>query len=1666
MLPLWIPAHEVGDTTLQTIISCPGDGQNRSTLTNSPLRLVGAVRDVVIRPISKYYRPGETVEFWVLALDHDLRMVSDGTLGSVALLDPMGTKVTVWSEVALYEGVKHFSLPLSPLAVEGAWSLTVSVDARVFAAELNVSHARGSTDALLPELPIAEEHFVELRFSQEMRRRYKPGLPFVGKVEAVSSEQAVRVRVKVLDNTTAIYSQDIEMARGEGTFLVPAILSDSEVITLLAELVSVAGKETDSHYVLAKEPVLKWKSSSSCYLLIEGIEKTLQPNDEAHAVILSSCPCDRTFHHVITTEGHVTYWNQTDSMTDDQVPPPVSVDGAAICRINFTFKVEAVMAPVSHLLVYYITHEGEPVSDTISFDVNLLQRESSVNLERRATWYPGENMDVEVLAEIGTFACLVGGRGGDVRYQHRFVSESEDFTESGLVFLQQFCDMKANGTTCRITGQNKPDPSAMVRHSLMAHMNLEQIWYWKCFNYTPEIEATGLTIPAPQQPGKWSLSALLLPPSPLPGFRLSPPVTFNVFRPITVEFRLAPNIKVGEALEVDVKIGNNVNSCVDVNGLLSLSEGAHFTGVNQPLVAEKLRLGPQGATSLVVRVVATSPGIKNMTVQVSAVVSKNCQSTESGADQQNNSLVGTVIHSGTVLVYPEGLERKHTESAYFCANEQLMISTENNFQYEFLQAPRNRQNIVFEIRAGGSVHIALSDIQGVSDVSYVIVIGGSDNRLSWVTRGKHGYGRRLQSWSTPEILSEEESRTFWLSWESGTLKMGRGHIPYFNVFLQFKYAPKMRINFLGFATEWGRKADFRIWNYNDEAGFSQVLHLDVPRSVLPGSETGTLIINGGLSLLSISHILPRTPTLHTSLATILSQIAPLLASAAGMSNDTSELLHQHVQNLLSFRNADNSFGDHRNVSSHWNTLHVLQTLHSAQTYIGIDVDLISSIIAWIKKRQNSDGSFHPSAMDFTIRNATPANMIIQTTAETVAALLQIGIETEDDAETVLKARFYLEGCLYHDLDPVSLAMLSYALVLTESTMVPQAIEKLRKASTNEEGDFGWPHPADNSDWLYEEGGGQMKPQVLPNVIDYRASLYVLMTYSILPDLKLAEPVARYLFYRSHVLDKHTELVYTAMRAFTLYSSWAVDKHRQLTLSLATSGMELTDTLELRNTSVSQVLQLPSLPTKVFVYATGAGCATVQGHVSYTTYSPSKSNTLLEIWAGVEQETLPPRNSAQESIFLEIKVCVRWKGAANASGVLRAEVDLFSGFQLCSSPPTNDNLHYGAHDNKVWFTMTNVKTECLKLTACSVYMVSGLRPALASVYPIMSPHLAVETFFHTRRASPLLADTTDDDFITWFGSDYNNDNAVWKDPEMSTQQHKDELPDMIVLSDLNEDQQFMNEETSTFTPFNIVLNSNGSYFIETNNNFNDIDQDSTKIYSDDTINDNQNENNGGDGSAVSSNRYEKSNVGKNLNKKVKSGSPEVEEDLLNKSGAEHNVGDIHKGIVAKKGFKNGKMKLKGKKKGVKSPGLSEVVKRVLVEPTKVSEIKDNELTTRIDLERTVLTTIFPTFGNNSDVKAVTPHEVSVKENSSQKDESKVENPVATTTESSLLSIVYSTATPQTILHVENATENLKNSPATHKIPEELNTNLRDIEIPITHQTTSQPTLPPQKVSTSS
>lgn len=135
-----------------------------------------------------------SVSFWVLALDHDLQLAA-GAIGTVSVKDPAGTKVALWDEVPLDEGkqrlnlksrlnrpisgVKAFTLPLSEYVRSGRWMLHVEVESTEFSAPIEVAPGAGNT---FPDVAVAEEHYVELRFGREMRRRYKPGLPFAGKV--------------------------------------------------------------------------------------------------------------------------------------------------------------------------------------------------------------------------------------------------------------------------------------------------------------------------------------------------------------------------------------------------------------------------------------------------------------------------------------------------------------------------------------------------------------------------------------------------------------------------------------------------------------------------------------------------------------------------------------------------------------------------------------------------------------------------------------------------------------------------------------------------------------------------------------------------------------------------------------------------------------------------------------------------------------------------------------------------------------------------------------------------------------------------------------------------------------------------------------------------------------------------------------------------------------------------------------------------------------------------------------------------------------------------------------------------------------------------------------------------------------------------------------------
>ncbi|XP_038221686.1 C3 and PZP-like alpha-2-macroglobulin domain-containing protein 8 [Zerene cesonia] len=1495
IITLKIPPSPRSSCTLHTTVGCVGN-EECTAKSHSVIKLLGPVRDVIVRPARHHYRPGETITFWILALDHDLRLVRD-EIAYVALKNPAGTKVAIWDQLSMDEGVRKLNIIIAAGAQAGTWTIEATCGGGSTRVDVTVGSGSGVTT---PATPAAEQHYVELKFADSMRRRYKPGLPFVGRVEAVSTEKRVRVRVKLYDDKTDIYSQDIDMSTGEGGFIVPTVMADAPYVNLQAELVAVEGKEIETHYVLARERIRRWNSTSKCYLLVENLPTPLQAGGIASASIWSSCGCRQRLLAAVTSGGRAVHWAA--------VPAPNN-NHTDLCRFNYTFPVTADMAPVSSLLVYYVTETGEPVSDVASFHVRLLHKEVAVAVEERRWWYPRASLQLRVLAPPDSLMCLIGARTPvDSRFDaHLSPADHEDaplpeFVSAGVSLF-------VGGGACGGGALYRQPVAARATAPLVPPAAHDRLWMWKCFNYTAQLSTDGVTISAPSEAGRWSLWALSLSSR---GLRFSAPKTINVFRPIQLDFTLPPALKVGETVEVDVKITNNINNCMDVTALLALSAGAAFASTGALYVTERLRLGPRGGTQLVVRVAVNTPGRKNITVEVTGYSADNCSISYTSFN--NETLVGSVIRSASVLVLPEGLHRSDTQSAYFCANEQLAVSSRGSWEWQWVPAPRNRAGLVLELRARGAAHLALSAAPEPNDDMYRVVFERSS---VWIAKGKHGYDVHLARAEQPAAGACGAGAggagagwcAWWVWWEGGRLAVGCGAAPPARPLLAWPLPAPVRVLYVGFAALWGDEADFRIWNFNEEAGFSQVLELGLPHGVVPGSASGMLLVSGGLhlplyNLGTDSSDQWSNVWRDSQLSAASASLAPLLAleHIPHLIEDAEKerilkKLPEQVQILLSFRKNDNSFSDHPAVTSHISTIKILEILTKIQSYYPIDPALLQSIKEWVQKRQNPDGSFSPLPADKEVDyypvdvkkinntesdidvneyyyydkdgNMTEekinAERKVEVTAETLTTLLEIGVENQLDADVVQKAQDYLEKHLHTLTSPAALAATVLALVMSRSPLVPEALAILRNASTTEEGEFGWPAPRkDAADWLLEDTARNIKTTSYEAVSmeQYVAGVRALLAACARGALAEGEAAARFLYYRASTLQRHPSLAYHATKAAAQYAALAHDRHRALTVSLATAGMELTDTLELRAGGAgggagpagggaggagdgagggARALPLPGLPTKVFVYATGAGCATVQGTISYSTYTPKAENALLSLQSAIIEEIRPERSSIEDLQgnlpALIIKTCFKWK-AKEPSGIIRVEVSLFSGYEVRGVSPVVAagafaSLQRGARGEAAWFVFTNISSTCpvcVTYEARSKFIITSLRPAFAKIYPISRPDLAVETFFHATYGSPLLRGITDDDFITWFGkSDVANHKSTnidnicecgricsrdYEFRKSSTVKSSDETTEMSTSTELLKNETVFDNYTSTTTTMNDSTEEASSTYITT------------------------------------------------------------------------------------------------------------------------------------------------------------------------------------------------------------------------------------------------------------
>lgn len=140
---------------------------------------------------------------------------------------------------------------------------------------------------------------------------------------------------------------------------------------------------------------------------------------------------------------------------------------------------------------------------------------------------------------------------------------------------------------------------------------------------------------------------------------------------------------------------------------------------------------------------------------------------------------------------------------------ELNITNEYIYHYiEDLNAYiRQYNNVIFDVKACNDAHVILSEQHSDVINSYEIVIGGWGNTKSVIRTCKQCQPRTS---FIGNPLSCDSFKSFWISWENGAIRVGRGHIIGHGEFMKWTDPSSHLVNYVGISTWRGSSTEWKI----------------------------------------------------------------------------------------------------------------------------------------------------------------------------------------------------------------------------------------------------------------------------------------------------------------------------------------------------------------------------------------------------------------------------------------------------------------------------------------------------------------------------------------------------------------------------------------------------------------------------------------------------------------------------------------------------------------------------------------------------------------------------------------------------------------------------------------------------------------------------------------
>uniref|UniRef100_A0ACB8F101 Uncharacterized protein n=1 Tax=Sphaerodactylus townsendi TaxID=933632 RepID=A0ACB8F101_9SAUR len=204
------------------------------------------------------------------------------------------------------DGTAHFDVcvgDMVPVDIPEHFRGVVSIWAMVTAAD-------GNKQVTFDDSTPVQKQLVDIRYSKDTRKQFKPGLPYRGKVEVTypdgSPADRVTVQVKAeLMPKDNIYTSELTSRGGLVLFEIPSIPAAAQFIWLETKVTATDGKPVGDHYLPNYLSISSWYSPSKCYLQLQMLDRPFLVGDEASMAVKSTCPCNFTLHYEVVSRGNI-----------------------------------------------------------------------------------------------------------------------------------------------------------------------------------------------------------------------------------------------------------------------------------------------------------------------------------------------------------------------------------------------------------------------------------------------------------------------------------------------------------------------------------------------------------------------------------------------------------------------------------------------------------------------------------------------------------------------------------------------------------------------------------------------------------------------------------------------------------------------------------------------------------------------------------------------------------------------------------------------------------------------------------------------------------------------------------------------------------------------------------------------------------------------------------------------------------------------------------------------------------------------------------------------------------------------------------------------------------------------------------------------------------------